>query len=184
MNSNNMKHISIFIRKMCLIGGLAMMCACTDTVLENVLQQDSTASDGMKTATTRARYPQRAPLYWSVYKHCYILNYNQNTQKCISVEALKANIDYVAKHLKPLGFTMVCTDGWGDDWKYNEHGYRTFYSSQQHMNVDGKDWSYKEWSKYLQSKGMTLGVYNNPLWVSKVALEWASHYEVVLIKTI
>ena len=178
MNSNNMKHISIFIRKMCLIGGLAMMCACTDTALENVLQQDSTASDGMKTATTRARYPQRAPLYWSVYKHCYILNDNQNTQKCISVADLKANIDYVAEHLKPYGYTMVCTDGWGDDWKYNEHGYRTFYSSKDHMGVDGKDWSYQEWSNYLKNKGMTLGVYNNPLWVSKVALEWASHYEV------
>lgn len=175
-----MKRIGVFWRIVCLIGGLAMMCACADTSLENVLQQSNNdnSSGGMALANTRSEYPKRAPLYWSVYKHCFKLNNNQNETKCISVADLKANIDYVAQYLKPYGYTMVCTDGWGDDYKYNEHGYRTFYSSQQHMGVDGKDWSYKEWSDYLKSKGMTLGVYNNPLWVSKVALEWASHYVV------
>ncbi|MFT3752846.1 MAG: chitobiase/beta-hexosaminidase C-terminal domain-containing protein [Paludibacter sp.] len=53
---------------------------------------------------------------------------------------------------------MVCIDGWGD-LDYNQFGYRTKHSSA---------WThdYAWWSAELQKKSMTLGIYDNPLWVN------------------
>ncbi len=58
---------------------------------------------------------------------------------------------------------MVCIDGWGDDFTFTENGYRVKHSSK---------WTndYQWWSNYLQSKGMMLGIYNNPLWVNMQAV--------------
>ena len=57
---------------------------------------------------------------------------------------------------------MVCIDGWGDVNSYNENGYRTKHSST--WNND-----YAWWANYLKDKEMTLGIYQNPLWVNKEA---------------
>jgi hypothetical protein len=72
-----------------------------------------------------------------------------------------ANINWIDTNLKSLGYNMICIDGWGDV-DYNQYGYRTKHSSA---------WvhDYAWWSTFLLSKGMTLGIYDNPLWVNKNA---------------
>lgn len=109
-----------------------------------------------KTATTSSANPYKAPLYWSVYEYCY------TTDGYIPEDVWKTNIDWVETNLKPYGYNMVCIDGWGDDFKYNTDGYRITHSSKW-----ANDYAY--WAKYLQSRGMNLGMYNNPLWVNKEA---------------
>jgi Chitobiase/beta-hexosaminidase C-terminal domain/Alpha galactosidase C-terminal beta sandwich domain len=79
----------------------------------------------------------------------------------ISEADLLANINWVDANLKQYGYTMISIDGWGDV-DYNQYGYRTKHSSA---------WvhDYAWWSTFLQSKGMMLGIYDNPLWVNKNA---------------
>jgi len=102
--------------------------------------------------------PFKAPLYWSPYEYNYL------TDGYIPENEWAANIDWVEANLKSYGYNMICIDGWGDDSQYNEHGYRTTHSSS---------WShdYAWWSANLQSRGMTLGMYNNPLWIIKTAAD-------------
>lgn len=58
---------------------------------------------------------------------------------------------------------MICIDGWGDDFSYSENGYRTKHSSKwQH--------DYQWWAQYLQENELSLGIYNNPLWVNMQAV--------------
>lgn len=103
--------------------------------------------------------PYKAPLYWSPYEYNYLNN------SYIPEDEWKKNIDWVAQNLASYGYTMVSSDGWGDENAcYNEYGYLTRHSCQwQH--------DYKYWADYLKTKGMTLGVYNNPLWISQAAAE-------------
>lgn len=102
--------------------------------------------------------PHKAPLYWSPYE------YNLKADGFIPEKEWAANIDWVDKNLKPYGYKMICIDGWGDANKFNQDGYRTTHSSQ---------WThdYAWWSANLQARGMTLGIYNNPLWVNKRAAD-------------
>ncbi|MDB5013209.1 MAG: putative isomaltodextranase [Daejeonella sp.] len=102
--------------------------------------------------------PFKAPLYWNPYE------YNITTDNYIPESEWSANINWMETNLKPYGYKMICIDGWGDDGKYNTNGYRTTHSS---------NWTktYAEWSTILQGKGMTLGIYNNPLWIIKSAAD-------------
>lgn len=104
----------------------------------------------------------KAPLYWSPYEY-HIIREGQ-PDNYIPENEWQANIDWMEQQLKPYGYNMVCIDGWGDDNTYNEYGYRTKHASQ---------WThdYAWWSNYLQQKGMTLGIYNNPLWVIQSAAD-------------
>lgn len=101
-------------------------------------------------------YPEhkhKAPRYWSPYE------YNFLTNKSMSEKDWKTNIDWVADNLKNYGFTMVSTDGWMNETDaYDQDGYLDRHS----LNWE-HDYGY--WAEYLESKGMTLGVYANPLWV-------------------
>ena len=98
------------------------------------------------------------PLYWSTYDYENVLN-------TIIPEAVwKTNIDWVAETFRDYGYTMVCTDGWIDNTqKVTKHGYIV-------SQADDWEHSWAWWAKYLQSKGMQLGVYYNPLWVTKSAV--------------
>ena len=59
---------------------------------------------------------------------------------------------------------MACTDGWIDDTqKITRHGYIVSQADDWEH-----DWAW--WARYLNSKGMHLGVYYNPLWVTKSAV--------------
>jgi len=74
-------------------------------------------------------------------------------------EALwSSNIDWVEANLKSYGYKMICIDGWIDDSTYNTNGYLTKAS---------RTWThdYAWWSANLQSRGMTLGIYMDPLWI-------------------
>jgi len=101
--------------------------------------------------------PYRAPLYWSTYE------YNFKVDGSIPEKEWAANIDWVEQTLKPYGYDMVSIDGWGDE-VYNKDGYRSSHA---------KEWThdYAWWSRNLQSRGMKLGIYNNPLWIIKAAAD-------------
>jgi regulation of enolase protein 1 (concanavalin A-like superfamily) len=102
--------------------------------------------------------PFKAPLYWDTYE------YNIKVDDYIPENEWAANIDWVEKNLKPYGYNMIAIDGWGDDQKFNQDGYRTTHSSK---------WThdFAWWSDNLKKRGMTLGIYNNPLWVIKTAAD-------------
>ena len=102
--------------------------------------------------------PYKAPLYWSVYEHHIIKEEAGVANNYIPESELLSNIDFVAANLKDAGYTMICMDGWGDVSRVSPHGYRMSHS---------RNWShdFAWWSSYLQSRGMSLGIYENPLWI-------------------
>jgi hypothetical protein len=107
--------------------------------------------------------PYKAPMYWDAYE--YPFTTQQNNYAYIPEDEWQANIDWVNDNLKEYGYNMICIDGWGDEWDrstYNGNGYRSKHS---------KNWvhDYAYWSGYLKDRGMTLGIYYNPLWVNKDA---------------
>ncbi|TKA01689.1 carbohydrate-binding protein [Actinacidiphila oryziradicis] len=98
------------------------------------------------------------PLYWSAYSWDYANN------ATLPESVWKSNVDWAASTFKSSGYTMVCTDGWVDyTQNTNANGYILSYSDSW-----AGDWSY--WSTYCSSKGLKLGVYYNPLWVSAAAV--------------
>ena len=107
----------------------------------------------------------RAPMYWTVYENNFTKEQmGIHANNYIPEDEFLANILWVEKELKPYGFTMVAMDGWGH-WPHgNEHGYRTTHSI--HWKHD-----YAWWSNFLQERGMTLGMYDNPLWVHRTDAE-------------
>ena len=114
--------------------------------------------------------PYKPPLYWAVYEYHIIREQaadggptsdvpNPPTAENYIPEAeFLANIDWVDEELKPYGYDMVAIDGWGDTQALSENGYRASHS--QHWEHD-----YAWWSAHLKSRGMRLGMYENPLFV-------------------
>lgn len=99
------------------------------------------------------------PLYWCTYEK----QFTENT--FMPEERFKENIDWVAKEFVPYGYEMVCTDGWIEDsFCINENGYLT-----RHHDSWKHDWKY--WADYLNERGMALGVYYNPTWISPAAVK-------------
>lgn len=114
--------------------------------------------------------PHTPPLYWSVYEYHIIRQQaaengptgdvpNPATLDNYITEAeFLANIDWVEEELKPFGYDMVAIDGWGDTEALNENGYRASHS--RYWEHD-----YAWWSELLRSRGMKLGMYENPLFI-------------------
>jgi len=102
--------------------------------------------------------PYKAPLYWSPYEYHIVKEMAGVQDNYLPEDVLSANIDWISDNLKSYGYKMVCMDGWGDTSQINENGYRKSHSA--HWVHD-----YAWWSQYLQSRGMTLGMYENPLWI-------------------
>lgn len=109
-------------------------------------------------ATAGAANPYNAQLYWSVYENHFLKEQAGVSDNYISEAELEANIDWVEANLKGLGYTTICMDGWGDVSQVNENGYRTSHSA--HWTHD-----FAWWAAELQSRGMNLGMYDNPLWI-------------------
>jgi len=112
-------------------------------------------------ATVAAGMPRRrgpGQLYWSTY------GYNNWYNAAMPEDVWKDNVDWVAETFAPYGYRMVCTDGWCDKTAVvTEHGYiRSFQDDWTH------DWAW--WARYVQSKGLDLGVYYNPLWATRSAV--------------
>lgn len=106
----------------------------------------------------KSQNPYKAPLYWSPYEYHITREFAGVADNYLTEQALSDNINWLEQNLKSYGYTMVCMDGWGDVSQINENGYRKSHSSKwQH--------DYAWWSQYLQGKGMTLGMYENPLWL-------------------
>jgi hypothetical protein len=97
------------------------------------------------------------PLYWSTYAYEFFNNV------IIPEDVWKSNVDWVAETFRDYGYNMVCTDGWIDNTqKITRHGYITSQADDWEH-----DWAW--WARYLKRKGLQLGVYYNPLWVTKSA---------------
>lgn len=105
------------------------------------------------------------PLYWSVYEYHIVRQQEDGrspsdpgttAENYIPESELMANVDWVEANLKPYGYDMVAIDGWGDALTLNENGYRASHS--QNWEHD-----YAWWSRHLRSRGMRLGMYENPL---------------------
>lgn len=105
--------------------------------------------------------PYKAPLYWDVYENNFLQEKAGVTNNYITEADFLSNINWVDANLKSLGYKMICIDGWGD-MPYDQNGYRTKHSSA---------WvhDYAWWSAQLQQRGMTLGIYDNPLWINTAA---------------
>ena len=147
-------------------GGAAISLATTNlpvgtNVITAVYSGDSNYLGGSNTlnqivvANVQAPPPPngfKAPLYWDVYEYCY------STNNYIPESVWSSNIDWVEANLKAYGYKMICIDGWIDDSTYNTNGYLTKASTT---------WThdYAWWSANLQSRGMTLGIYMDPLWI-------------------
>lgn len=98
------------------------------------------------------------PMYWSTYEYQYTANQYMPEDKW------KANIDWIAGNFKQYGYNMVCTDGWIEgSTRTNANGYII-----SHNDSWVNDWKY--WADYTKSKGLELGVYYNPLWVTPAAV--------------
>lgn len=114
------------------------------------------------TQTVEARESQftrngTGPLYWSTYEYQYTRNAPMNETEW------KKNIDWIASDYKQFGYDMIASDGWIEGAQLtNENGYIL-----SHNDAWQHDWAY--WSSYIQNKGMKLGVYYNPLWVTRSA---------------
>ena len=75
----------------------------------------------------------------------------------------KKNIDWIASDYKASGYDMIASDGWIEVLS-SQMRTVTFYPT---MSTWQHDWAY--WSTYIQNRGMKLGVYYNPLWVTRSA---------------
>lgn len=102
--------------------------------------------------TPLAEDVQRAPLYWSVYENLR----DKETAKVpqtFTMDDWNQTIDWVSANLKPYGYTMLCTDGFAS--MIGPDGYMTEYSGVPLKDIVAA----------CKAKGLTLGVYDNPLWV-------------------
>ncbi|WP_052702945.1 carbohydrate-binding protein [Paenibacillus beijingensis] len=119
-------------------------------------------------AATRKGVP---PLYWMAYETPF------TTNTPLTEARWKANVDWFAANFLPYGYDMVSTDGWIEGATMtNANGYILSYNDSWITNnpasetVTGTD-TWADWGGYVQSKGLKLGVYYNPLWVSPFAVE-------------
>lgn len=96
-------------------------------------------------------------LYWISYEYQYTHN------SYLPEDVWKANIDWIADKFLEYGYDTVCTDGWIEgSTRHTSNGYII-----SHHDSWVHDWSY--WADYCRDKGLQLGVYYNPLWVTPSA---------------
>jgi len=99
------------------------------------------------------------PKYWIAYEYCFVNNVP------IPEDRWQKNIDWVDKNFKEYGYDMICNDGWIETAQtINSNGYITKYN-------DGWKNDFKFWNNYLKQKGMKMGVYYNPMWMTKSAFD-------------
>lgn len=120
---------------------------------------------GLSSLTVQARdskFTRRhvAPLYWMGYEQAYM------DDKALQEDRYQKNVDWVATNFKSYGYDMVCTDGWVEDAgeTVNADGYITKYN---------KDWQhdFSYWINYAAGKGLSCGIYYDPLWLSPTAYD-------------
>ena len=98
-------------------------------------------------------------MYWIAYEYCW----QHNT--AIPEIRWKANIDWINENFKSFGYDMVCNDGWIEAAQtINSDGYITKYNNEWEHGFD-------YWADYLSQREMKLGIYYNPLWMTKKAYD-------------
>lgn len=99
------------------------------------------------------------PKYWIAYEYCF------ETNIPIPEDRWKANIDWMEANFKPYGYDMVSNDGWIEAAQtVNEQGYITKYNDQW-------EHGFGYWANYLKERDMKMGVYYNPMWMTKAAFD-------------
>ncbi|RYZ97550.1 MAG: carbohydrate-binding protein, partial [Sphingobacteriaceae bacterium] len=126
-------------------------------------KQYATLPDSGKTATpanAEAYYKKDMPFkYWIAYEYCW------TTNTAIPEARWKANIDWVDTTFKAYGYDMICNDGWIEGAQtIDANGYITKYN-------DGWVNNFAYWGEYLAKKNMRMGVYYNPMWLTKAAYD-------------
>jgi glucan 1,6-alpha-isomaltosidase len=106
-----------------------------------------------------SRWRGSGPLYWTSY------GYENQYNTIIPESEWTANVEWVDANFKDHGYTMVCTDGWIDSTQeVTKNGYIV-----KHDDSWSHDWAW--WAQHLARKGMQLGIYYNPLWVTRSAVD-------------
>jgi alpha-glucosidase len=99
------------------------------------------------------------PKYWTTYE--YSIEHNAP----IPEEIWKANIDWISENFRQYGYDMICNDGWIESAQtVNANGYITKYNSSWKQG-------FREWGRYLAERGLKMGVYYNPMWLTKAAYD-------------
>jgi len=153
----DLKLILLFI----LIVGVGVLVSCSIPLGAIIPSNELSTTDMEESIPIAAPVnPFKAPLYWDAYEYCY------THDDYIPEDVWSANIDWVEENLLPYGYNMIAIDGWGpiNYTIFSENGYKmTHHPSWTH--------DYAWWANNLQSRGMNLGMYWNPLWVSIPAVE-------------
>lgn len=98
------------------------------------------------------------PLYWMAYESPF------EQDHYLEEERWDKNAEWLKEEgFVEAGYDMMSTDGWVEGGQLiNEHGYITKYNWSWK-----KDW--KEMGDQLKEKGIKLGIYYDPLWVTAAA---------------
>jgi alpha-glucosidase len=118
------------------------------------------SANGMQAHATDSKTTRAGagPLYWIAYENPFV------TDTAISEARWQANVDWVANNFKSYGYNMVSTDGWIEGaTQTNANGYIL-----KHNDAWTNGWQY--WANYAAAKGLSMGVYYNPLWVTQAAV--------------
>ncbi len=111
------------------------------------------------TSTNLGRRTGKGPLYWTTY------GYENQFNTIMPEDEWSANVEWVESTFKSYGYTMLCTDGWIDSTQQvTRNGYIV-----KHDDSWTHGWAW--WAKHLEQKGLQLGVYYNPLWVTRSAID-------------
>ncbi|MDR4945196.1 CBM35 domain-containing protein [Neobacillus cucumis] len=98
------------------------------------------------------------PMYWIGYEYPFV------NDTALPESRWKANVDWIASNFKSSGYNMVSTDGWIEGaTQTNANGYILKYNDSWENG-----WQY--WENYAAQKGLNMGVYYNPLWVTQAAV--------------
>jgi glucan 1,6-alpha-isomaltosidase len=142
------------------VGGIAATAA--TTFAASAAQADSAAGALDPVDALGVRPVQRSgtgPLYWTTYG--YEVQFNQ----IMPEDEWIANVEWVDANFKSYGYKMLCTDGWIDSTQeVTRNGYIV-----KHDDSWTHGWA--SWAQQLSRKGMQLGVYYNPLWVTRSAID-------------
>jgi len=114
------------------------------------------ASEGE--AVLKASDISTGPLYWMAYETPF------EQDHYLEESRWDQNVEWMASEgFVEAGYDMMSTDGWIEGAQViNENGYVTKYNYSWEKN-------WKEMSDQLAEKGMKLGVYYDPLWVTAAA---------------
>lgn len=97
------------------------------------------------------------PMYWIGYESPF------QDDSYLTEDRWDSNVDWMAKNFVPYGYNMMSTDGWIEGGQeIDQNGYVTKYNPSWK-----KGW--KDMADQLATKGMKLGVYYDPLWMTAAA---------------